>query len=159
LDELNTEPRARAQVAGAAKKAEGVTVITGKDGFLEVLILLLEQKEKKRSAVKAPPAQTVLDGAVDVTQNAAEAHKNLNEMQRSRGGDMVEEDVSRYLVTLRKAGAPEDWSGEVIGFPALFPLQTVSVLAANKMIFVFDKSNKKLWQSQLNYNVSSVSRE
>ena len=43
----------------------------------------------------------------------------------------------------------------MIGRPLLFPLTTVNVLAANKRVLVFDKHNKKLWQSTLSYNVSS----
>jgi len=41
----------------------------------------------------------------------------------------------------------------VIGQAGVFPLDTVNVLTANKLIMVFDKHNKKLWQSSLSYNV------
>ena len=77
----------------------------------------------------------------------------LNEAQRARGGDVVQEDESRYQVTIQRLDAPGAWSGEVIGPPALFPLTTVNVLTANKMVMVFDKANQKLWQSTLAYNV------
>ena len=69
----------------------------------------------------------------------------LNDMQRERGGEVVLEDESRYLVTIRRPDAPEFWSGEVTGRPTLFPLKTVNVLAANKMVVVLDQANKKLW--------------
>src|SRR5262249_9522360 len=62
-------------------------------------------------------------------------------------------DMSRYQVTIRKPGSEDSWTGEVIGPPTLYPLQTVNVLAANKMIRVLDKSNKQLWQAPLTYNV------
>jgi len=92
---------------------------------------------------------------VNVTQSSEVANEILNDMQRSRGGDVVEEDASRYSVTLRRVGAAESWSGEVIGIPSVFALQTVTVLAANKVIIVFDQENKKLWQGTNNYNLSS----
>jgi len=74
-------------------------------------------------------------------------------LQRERGGDAVQEDLSRYEVTLRNPGTGEEWKGEVIGPPKLYPLETVNVLSANESIIVFDKTNRKLWQSPLSYNV------
>jgi outer membrane protein assembly factor BamB len=65
----------------------------------------------------------------------------------------VEEDASRYQVTLRRPGTDETWTGEVIGPSKVFPLDTVNVLTASKQVIVFDKHNKKLWQNSLNYNV------
>jgi outer membrane protein assembly factor BamB len=67
----------------------------------------------------------------------------------------VQEDESRYQVTLRRADLPDSWSGEVTGRPTLYPLSTVNVLTANKEVVVFDKANKKLWQSTLNFNLSN----
>ena len=51
-----------------------------------------------------------------------------------------------------------DWTGQVTGPPALFPLKTVNVLAAGKTLIVFDKRNKKLWQATLTYNVAGGNR-
>jgi outer membrane protein assembly factor BamB len=58
----------------------------------------------------------------------------------------------RCQVTLRRFGVPgaADWTGDAAGNPQLFPLQTVDVLVADKAIWVFDKSNKRLWESKLN---------
>jgi outer membrane protein assembly factor BamB len=78
----------------------------------------------------------------------------LNDAQRSRGGQVVSEDQSRYLVGLQRPGTGEAWSGEVIGRPSLFPLTSVNVLTADKAVLVFDKSFHKLWQATLTYNVS-----
>jgi len=143
------------QPSSAPPKFRHVTLIPSKDGFVEFSNQMLEHKTISRSAVKPPsPGKSVLEGPVNVTQSAEVANEMLNEMQRERGGDVVEEDVSRYQVTLRRAGSADIWTGEVIGYPSLFPLQTVNVLAANKLILVFDKSNKKLWQSALNFNLS-----
>jgi outer membrane protein assembly factor BamB len=50
-------------------------------------------------------------------------------------------------------GGAADWTGEVIGPPWLFSLKTVDVLTAGKAIYVFDKSNRKLWESKLAYPV------
>ncbi len=154
LAELDTASRTKAQGV-AAEKVEHVTMIPTRQGFLEFSTRLLEQKTITHSTMKAPAAKSVLNGPVNVTQSSEVANEILNDMQRSRGGDVVEEDASRYLVTLRGLGAPENWTGEVVGYPSLFPLQTVTVLAANKMIIVFDEENKKLWQTTNNYNLSS----
>jgi len=89
-----------------------------------------------------------------VAKTAEVANEILNDMQRDRGGDIVQEDESRYRVSLRQADAAEGWSGEVIGPPKIFPLETVTVVTANKSLIVLDKTNKKLWQSPLNYNVT-----
>jgi outer membrane protein assembly factor BamB len=77
-------------------------------------------------------------------------------MQRDRGGDTVDEDESRYQVTVRLPGAKDtpDWTGEVVGPPALYPLKTVNVIAAGKSLTVLDKSNKKKWQAPLSYRVA-----
>jgi len=60
------------------------------------------------------------------------ANEMLNEIQHTRGGDVVQEDLRRYEVTLRRVGSEESWTGEVNGPPRLFPLRTVTVLAAGK---------------------------
>ena len=104
--------------------------------------------------MKPAPAKSVLDGNLTVAKTAELANEMLNEMQRDRGGEVIREDESRYLVTLRRPDSPDAWSGEVIGPPSLFPLTTVNVLTANKSVLVLDKTNKKLWQATLSYNVS-----
>ena len=56
--------------------------------------------------------------------------------------------------TIRLPGSKvADWSAEVIGPPALYPLKTVNVLASGHELIVLDKANKKLWQSPLTYRV------
>jgi hypothetical protein len=104
--------------------------------------------------MKAPPKKSALDGEVTASQSTEIANEILNEMQRSRGGDTVAEDESRYQVRLRRPGDKEGWSGEVVGPPTFFPLQSVNVLAFNKGILVFDKNNRLMWKGLLNYNVS-----
>jgi len=47
-----------------------------------------------------------------------------------------------------------EWTGEVVGPPALYALKTVDVLTAGKAIYVFDKSNKEALGKQLGYPVA-----
>jgi outer membrane protein assembly factor BamB len=75
-------------------------------------------------------------------------------MQRSNGGDMVEEDHSLYQVTVRRPGLDTVWTSEVTGAPKVYPLENVAVIAAEKSIVVLDKANHKLWQSSLAFNIS-----
>ena len=133
---------------------ENASLIPTKDGFMQFSVKLIEARITTRAAMKAAPTKSVLDGNLTVSQTAELANEMLNEAQRSRGGSVVREDESRYLATIQRLDTPATWSGEVIGPPALYPLTTVNVLTANKMVMVFDKSNQKLWQSALTYNVS-----
>ena len=121
---------------------------------MQVSVRLIESRITRRTAMKAAPSKSALDGPLTAGQSAEMANEMLNEMQRSRGGDVVIDDNSIYRVTLRRPGEKDGWTGEVNGPPTFYPLQTVNVLAANKSILVFDKSNKLLWKGPLNYNVS-----
>ncbi len=154
LAELNDEPRRQTSfTASSPGTDEELSLIPTKDGFMQFSVKLLEHKVVTRSAMKPAPAKSALEGNVTVARTAEIANEILNEIQRDRGGDTVEEDESRYQVTLRRADARESWSGEVVGEPTFHPLQTVNVVTANKTLLVFDKANKKIWQSTLNYNV------
>ena len=121
---------------------------------MQFSVKLIEARITTRAAMKPAPAKSVLNGNLTVSQTTELANEMLNEAQRARGGEIVREDESRYLVTIQRLDAPDAWSGEVIGPPALFPLTTVNVLTANKTVMVFNKANQKLWQSTLAYNVS-----
>ncbi len=133
--------------------------IISKYGIVLYSERLLEEKTISHEAMKAPPKKSALDGDLNVSKTTDAANEILNEMQRDRGGSTVEEDVSRYQVALRRPDStePSDWTGEVIGPPKLFPLKTVNVLTAGKMLIVFDKTNKKLWQATLSYSVTGGS--
>lgn len=155
LNELEGGQRPKAQTASAAPApVEHLTLIPSRDGLLEFSNQMLEEHIVRRSAMKPAAARSVLEGPVNVTQSGEVANEMLNEMQRERGGDVVEEDLSRYRVSLRRAGSKGSWTGEVIGYPSIYPLETVTVVAANKTIIVLDKDFKKLWQSSLNYPIS-----
>jgi hypothetical protein len=120
---------------------------------------LLERKVVSRSAMKAAPQKSALEGNVTAARTGDIANEILNEMQRSNGGEIVTEDESRYLIKIQSPGGSNAWSGEITGPPKLFPLKTVTVLASNKKVTVFDKTNKKLWEGTLNYNVLGGSGE
>ena len=136
------------------ERVEDVSLIPTKDGFILFSVKLIESRITARAAMKPAPAKSVLNGNLTTGKTADLANEMLNDLQRSRGGEVVQEDESRYLATIRRTDAPGAWSGEVIGPPALYPLTTVNVLTANKTLLVFDKNNRQLWQSPLTYNVS-----
>ena len=159
LSELDTQSQPKGQIAAAAEKSERVSVIPTKQGFLEFSSRLLEQKTIAHSAMQERGGKSVLEGPVNVTQSSEVANEILNDMQRSRGGGVIEEDASRYLVSLRRKGESQKWSGEVIGSPSLFALPSVTVLAANKALVVFDEGNKKIWEATLNYDLASRADE
>jgi hypothetical protein len=123
------------------------------EGVMEFSVRVVESRMEEKSAMKAPSGKSVLDGNLTAGNTLEAANEILNDMQRSRGGDKVLEDNSRYQVTLGLPDGSGQWQGEVVGQPSFFPLQTVNVLTANKRLIVFDKSNKKLWESPLSYNV------
>ncbi|MFZ1072899.1 MAG: PQQ-binding-like beta-propeller repeat protein [Verrucomicrobiia bacterium] len=156
-DDSRPQPGAQASRPGDNLEAtDSYSLIPGEYGTVQFSTRLLESRIVTHEAMKAPPKKSVLDsGDLNVTKTADVANEMLNEMQRNRGGDTVEEDESRYQVTIRSPDSPDaaDWTGEVVGPPALFPLKTVNVLTAGKTVIVFDKTNKKLWQSTLAYSV------
>ena len=126
------------------------------DSYIAFGSQLIKENIVQREAMRAPPQHSALDSPnLTAANETAAVNEQLNEMQRSRGGDTVTEDDSTYQVVLRRPGSTTpDWTGQVIGSPQFFPLNTVNVLAAGKTITVFDKSNKKLWQANLTYEVT-----
>lgn len=133
-------------------------IVYGGTGFAQFSVRLLQQHLVTRNAMKTPSKKSVLNGNVNVTQTADVANEMLNDMQRERGGGTVTEDESTYQVTVHLPGSPDvsDWTGKVIGPPQLFVLKSVNVIAAGKQVIVLDKSNKKLWDAKLTYNVPSA---
>ncbi|MGA2246509.1 MAG: PQQ-binding-like beta-propeller repeat protein [Verrucomicrobiota bacterium] len=136
--------------------AEFFQLVPGPTGFVRFSYHLLEERMVTRSAMKAPPKKSALDGDVNAAKTTEVANEILNGMQRDAGGDTVTEDESRYQVTVHLPGAAgtPDWTGEVSGPPQLFVLKTANVVAAGKSVVVLDKSNKKLWQASLTYPTS-----
>jgi hypothetical protein len=153
LAALNDQPRSVSSPGLQTPHELSRSLIPCKDGFIEMSVRLVASRIIERSAMKPAPGKSALDGNLTAGNSTDAASEMLNEMQRSRSGDVVQEDQSRYQVTLRPTGAEAAWTGEVIGPPRLFPLDTVNILAAGKMILVFDRSGKRLWQSSLNFEL------
>jgi hypothetical protein len=136
---------------------ESFRLVPGPGGGAQFSARLLEAHLVTRSAMEAAPAKSVLNGDLNAAKTADAANEILNEMQRNSGGGSVTEDESRYQVTVHLPGSTgaSDWTGEVVGPPQLFVLKTVNVIAAGKTVIVLDKSNKKLWEAALTYNLPS----
>jgi hypothetical protein len=156
LNELNDNQTRRA-TGPSMEPQPSFSLIPTRDGFVALAAKVLEAKVVTRSAMKAGPARSALDGSLTAGNSSDAANEILNDLQRSRGGDVVQEDLSRYEVIVSRPGVAQAWVGEVIGPPKLYPLQTVDVVAGNKEIIVLDKSNRKLWQSSLAFNVAGDS--
>ena len=139
--------------AAEPRSAANTSLIPTRDGFVQLSVGLLESRITTRAAMKPAPAKSALDGNLTVAKTTELANEMLNEAQRERGGDVVEEDESRYRVTIRRLDTADTWTGEVIGPPSLYPLTTVNVLAANNTVMVFDKAYKPLWQGTLSFNL------
>ncbi|MBI3867851.1 MAG: hypothetical protein HY299_04895 [Verrucomicrobia bacterium] len=121
--------------------------------LLKLTSILVEFKPVIRQAMKEPPRKSALDGAVSVTQTTQVANEILNESRRDQTDGVSVEDKSPYRVSLRHSGDPDTagWSGEMVGSPDLIVLPGVNVLIADTALLVFDKDNKKLWETRLTY--------
>jgi outer membrane protein assembly factor BamB len=140
------------------ESAANEMLVPTKEGFMRYSVKLLERRISSQVAMKAASSKSVLDGNVTAGQSLELAQEMLNQNQREMGRDTIRIDESRYQVTLRQPDLADNWTGEMIGPPALYPLATVNVLTANKSITVLDKTNKMRWQGVLSYNVSGSGR-
>jgi len=131
-------------------------LIPTEQGFVQVTSQMKEKNIVVRSAAKAAPKKSALDGPVNAAATMDIANELLNEMSRNSGADLVREDHSKYRVRIHLGGGKEisDWEGEVVGTPELYPQKTVNVLVGGKTLIVLDQQNKKKWESALNYPVS-----
>src|SRR5262249_20403767 len=127
---------------GGLEPSQGFSLIPSKDGFVEFSVKLLEARIVTRSAMKPASGKSVLDGDITAGKSMELSNDLLNEAQRENGGDLVQEDHSRYEVRVGRPGSDSVWKGELVGPPKLYPLDSVSVIAAEKLIIVLDKSNK-----------------
>jgi hypothetical protein len=130
--------------------------VNSKYGYVEWSSKVLESRGQTVKVMKDKPARSALESNPSVTNTAAIANEILNDMQRENGGDTISEDVSRYQVTVHRPDAKDvpDWVGEVIGPPSVVEQKTVTVVTGGKMLVVLDKTNKKIWQADLAFNVS-----
>ena len=121
----------------------------------ELDVKLVEKKLVTVETMKALKTGQ-FDEGIKVTQTKEMAEDVFNEMKMRDTGGVAKVDVSRYAVTLQrvfgKDAAP--WTGEVVGPPSFFPLKTVDVLVAGKVMYVFNKSNQLMWQSNLSFAIA-----
>lgn len=131
------------------------------DSYVAFGFQIMKENMVQHDAMRAPPKHSALDNPNLSMANESDAvNEQLNELQRNSGAGTVTEDQSTYQVVLRRPGSTQpDWTGQVVGPPQFFPLTTVNVLAAGKTIIVFDKTNKKLWQGTLTYNVTGGDKQ
>lgn len=123
--------------------------------LVEMQVKLVEIKITSVQTMKAPGPSNLGAETRASTSSRAVLEEISNEMKRNRGGGTRSVDESRYVVTLRRPTEPgaTDWSGEVISLPVFFPQKTVDVLVAGKTLYLFDKQNKKIAESQMQYPV------
>jgi hypothetical protein len=130
--------------------------IAAGQNVVEFKTKMLEQKTITHATMK-PKGKSVLDNAnLNASQGLEVAQEFINDTRREETGGVATEDVSRYQVTLHRRLQKDvpDWTGEVTGPPQFFPMKTVDVLVAGQGLYVFDKQNKKLWESKLTFPVS-----
>ena len=122
---------------------------------VEMEVKLLEPKIVYVDTMKAKGASVLDSSSLTASQGGEAADEMLNDAERQRTGGKRAEDMSRYQVTLHRwfAGDAGDWSGEVVGSPEIFPMKTVDLIITDKLLQVFDKNNKKLWESKLTYRI------
>jgi hypothetical protein len=131
-------------------------LIPTEKGFVQITSRMTEKNIVVRSAAKAAPKKSALDGTVNAAATMDIANELLNEMSRNAGADMVREDHSKYRVKIHLGGGKDvpDWEGEVVGAPEVYPQPSVNVLAAGKTLIVLDQQNQKKWESTLNYFIA-----
>jgi PQQ-like domain len=131
------------------------------DSYIAFGSQMMKENIVQHDAMRAPPQHSALNDAnLSAANETAAVNEQLNELQRNSGAGTVIEDESTYQVALRRPGSTEpDWTGQVVGSPQFYPLATVNVLAAGKTIIAFDKTNKKLWQANLTYNITGGDKQ
>ncbi len=146
------------RAAFRAMEDEPARVFITSNGVVQLSARLLETKVVQRKAMRDAPKKSALDGPINQAATAAIANELLNDIARDRGGDVVEENISRYQVTLRRPGAKEvgEWVGEVTGSPGFIPLQTVDAVTGGKSVIILDKAMKKQWEAQFTFGIPSA---
>ena len=109
-DQNQTRPGTQPSPKPALNASGYFMLVPDQNGYVELVARMLESRIVTREAMK-PAGPSVLNGNLNASQTAAVANETLNEMQRNRGGDTVQEDLSRYQVTLRRT----DWALPQIG--------------------------------------------
>jgi hypothetical protein len=126
------------------------------ENLVELRVKLLEPKVTWVQTIK-PRGPSLLNGATSVSTSAAGVEEEVfNDLKRDRTGGVRAVDESRYEVRLRRWTGPQpvEWQGAVLGAPSFFSLGTVDLLVAGKSLVVFDKQNRKLFESVLAYPIA-----
>jgi hypothetical protein len=118
------------------------------DGLVELRVKLLEPKVRY--------VQSINERATSTGSFADTEGQVISDIKRSQKGGVNRVDESRYEVTLRRwTGATSvEWTNDVIGHPAFFPLKTVDLLVAGPWLAVFDRQTRKLFDAKLSYSIS-----
>jgi hypothetical protein len=145
-----------ADAEDAMMALEHSELIPLENGFVQFTTKMTEQNIVTRSAAKAAPKKSALDGPVNAASSMQVANELLNEMSRTSGGDIVREDHSKYHVKIHLGGGKEvpDWEGDVVGAPEFYPQKSVNVLVAGTTVQVFDLQNQKKWASTLMFPIA-----
>lgn len=164
MDEMDADGPAGGGAAANAQAAaeeadlerEHSELIPLEQGFVLFTTKMTERNIVTRSAAKAAPKKSALDGPVNAAASMEIAGELLNEMSRSSGGDLVREDHSKYHVKIHLGGGKgvTDWEGDVVGTPELYPQKSVNVLVAGTTLQVLDLQNRKEWASTLMFPIA-----
>jgi outer membrane protein assembly factor BamB len=125
--------------------------------LVELRVKLLEPKVTFVQSIK-PRGPTHINSSLSASSSTADvAEEVFNDLKRDQTGGVKGIDESRYEATIRRwiGAAPAEWKGEVTGVPMFFSLKTVDLLVAGKLLTVFDKENKKLFDAQLAYPINN----
>jgi hypothetical protein len=125
--------------------------------LVELRVKLLEPKVTFVQSIK-PRGPTHITANLTASSSTADvAEEVFNDIKRDQTGGVKGIDESRYQATIRRwiGAAPVEWKGQVTGVPMFFSLKTVDLLVAGKLLTVFDKENKKLFDANLAYPINS----
>lgn len=157
-------PRASAPATGEDEDGTRLEPVEVEDQFhpagdsvVEFKAKLIEKKVHTRPAMKPKPKDGGLmeSGRLSAGQSLDAAVELLNDMSRQTTGGTIQEDVSRYQVTVRRllGGDVAPWTGEVTGEPGFVPLKTVDIVFGATDVIVLDKNNQKRWSARLSYRM------
>ena len=122
------------------------------ENLVELRTTLIEAKVVSVQTMK-PKGPSHINGNLSASSNAGEIVEELsNDIKRSQTGGNRLVDESHYEVRLRRwIGEPQpvEWKADISGIPRFYSLSTVDLLVAGQILYVFDKSNNKLFESKL----------
>jgi outer membrane protein assembly factor BamB len=126
--------------------------------LVELRVKLLQPKVTFVQSIK-PRGPTHINSSLSASTSTADVEEEVfNDIKRDQTGGVKGIDESRYEATIRRwlgGAAPVEWKGDVTGVPMFFSLKTVDLLVAGKLLTVFDKENKKLFEAQLAYPINN----